>query len=59
MCAGDATLEPVDDELGGVTGWDTVRVCRDYERLKTWAEAHRANNLRGFLESPQSHHNLI
>jgi hypothetical protein len=55
MCAADATLEPVDPALGGVTGWGTARVCRDYGALAAWAEAHRVNNLHGFRQTPESH----
>ncbi|KAI9172797.1 Oxidase ustYa [Paramyrothecium foliicola] len=55
MCAGDVTLEPVDPELGGVTGWDNLRVCRDYDQIKQWAEMHRVSDLRGFLETPDGH----
>lgn len=55
MCAGDVTLEPVDAELGGVTGWDNLRVCRDYDQIKEWAENHRVSDLRGFLETPDGH----
>ncbi|RYO87811.1 hypothetical protein DL764_008805 [Monosporascus ibericus] len=55
-CAGDATLEPVDPALGGVTGWENPRLCRDYGLLTAWAEQHRVNNFRGFRESHDSHH---
>ncbi|KAI0011124.1 hypothetical protein F4779DRAFT_255987 [Xylariaceae sp. FL0662B] len=47
-CAADATLEPVDPVLGGVTGWGNPRICRDYSELVAWAEKYRVNNLRGF-----------
>ncbi|CAJ2504616.1 Uu.00g120100.m01.CDS01 [Anthostomella pinea] len=50
-CAADATMEPVDPTLGGVTGWGNGRVCRNYSQLAGWAEEHRVNNLRGFLGS--------
>jgi hypothetical protein len=56
MCAADATLEPVDPILGGVTGWGNDRSCRDYSKVAAWAEDHRVNNLRGFLDSAGSHH---
>lgn len=42
MCCGDANLEPVDEELGGVTGWGVERRCRDYGALGRWAEEHAA-----------------
>ncbi|KAI1770221.1 hypothetical protein F4818DRAFT_433839 [Hypoxylon cercidicola] len=54
-CASDATLEPVDPALGGVTGWGNPRLCRDYESVTAWAEQHRVNNLSGFRESHVSH----
>ena len=47
MCAADATLEPVDAALGGVTGWGAERVCRDYAALAGWAEERRASDARG------------
>ncbi|KAI1505679.1 hypothetical protein F5X99DRAFT_367356 [Biscogniauxia marginata] len=50
-CAADTTLEPIDPVLGGVTGWGNARLCRNYSELVGWAEEHRVNNLRGFLES--------
>ncbi|KAF2649810.1 hypothetical protein K491DRAFT_551596, partial [Lophiostoma macrostomum CBS 122681] len=37
MCAADANVEPVQQSLGGVTGWNTERNCRDYRGLVTWA----------------------
>ncbi|KAI1177095.1 hypothetical protein F4777DRAFT_226451 [Nemania sp. FL0916] len=48
LCAADATLEPVDIDLGGVTGWSTPHTCRNYREVAEWAEEHRANNMRGF-----------
>ncbi|KAJ6035864.1 hypothetical protein N7540_000143 [Penicillium herquei] len=48
MCAADATLEPVDAALGGVTGWGAERVCRDYTALAAWATERRASNAQGF-----------
>ncbi|TQV91604.1 hypothetical protein IF1G_09670 [Cordyceps javanica] len=55
MCASDTSLEPVDPELGGVTGWGSRRVCRDYQQVVAWAEHHRVSNLRGFQETPHHH----
>lgn len=59
MCSTDATLEPVDPVLGGVTGWNGTHVCRDFGSLAAWAEGHRTNNLKGFREGHEakSHHN--
>ncbi|PLB51575.1 hypothetical protein P170DRAFT_461780 [Aspergillus steynii IBT 23096] len=48
ICASDSTLEPVDTKLGGVTGWGSERVCRDYAALSEWAEGRRVSNARGF-----------
>ncbi|CAG9998311.1 unnamed protein product [Clonostachys byssicola] len=56
ICAGDTTLEPVDPKLGGVTGWGNLRVCRDFDEIKAWAEGHRMSNYRGFLKTAGSHH---
>jgi len=42
MCAADTNLEPVDFELGGVTGWAFERTCRDFEAVKEWAGLNRA-----------------
>ncbi|KAF4628597.1 hypothetical protein G7Y89_g9558 [Cudoniella acicularis] len=42
MCAADTNLEPVDFELGGVTGWKYNRKCRDFEAVKDWADQWRS-----------------
>ncbi|OAA36146.1 hypothetical protein BBO_08318 [Beauveria brongniartii RCEF 3172] len=55
MCASDTSLEPVDPKLGGVTGWGSERLCRDYQQVVAWAEDHRVSNLRGFQETPHHH----
>ncbi|KAH7092268.1 hypothetical protein FB567DRAFT_516880 [Paraphoma chrysanthemicola] len=41
MCAADATLEPVVQELGGITGWSVERVCRRFEQLSAWVAEWR------------------
>lgn len=41
MCAADTNLEPVDFELGGVTGWRFDKTCRNFEEVKEWAEVNR------------------
>ena len=41
MCTADTNLEPVDFELGGVTGWNFERTCRNFDAVKSWAEEHR------------------
>ncbi|KAI0505347.1 hypothetical protein F5B22DRAFT_529266 [Xylaria bambusicola] len=58
MCSADATLEPVDPVLGGVTGWNGTHVCNDFSSLAAWAEGHRTNNLKGFREGHEAggHH---
>ncbi|KAM3513149.1 hypothetical protein MY11210_003174 [Beauveria gryllotalpidicola] len=58
MCASDTSLEPVDLKLGGVTGWGSERLCRDYQQVVAWAEDHRVSNLRGFQETPHHHRGI-
>ncbi|ATZ47631.1 hypothetical protein BCIN_02g08890 [Botrytis cinerea B05.10] len=36
MCCGDSTIERVDPELKGVTGWGTEHVCTNWEELQEW-----------------------
>ncbi|KAF2163210.1 hypothetical protein M409DRAFT_26254 [Zasmidium cellare ATCC 36951] len=48
MCAADSSLEPWQDEVGGATGWNVQRQCRDYDYLKDFAEKWRADNYEGF-----------
>ncbi|KAI1108591.1 hypothetical protein F5Y14DRAFT_73982 [Nemania sp. NC0429] len=59
MCSADATLEPVDPVLGGVTGWNGTHVCSDFRTVAAWAEGHRTNNLKGFRghHKAKDHHN--
>ena len=38
ICNADTNLEPVDFELGGVTGWKFERTCRNFDKVKEWAE---------------------
>jgi hypothetical protein len=53
MCAADVTLEAAvggedkDARLTSVDGWDTTHMCRDWERVYSWAEDHRASDDRG------------
>ncbi len=42
MCAADTNLEPVDFDLGGVTGWRFEKTCRNFEAVKGWAEKWRS-----------------
>lgn len=55
MCSADTSLEPVDMVLGGVTGWNSTHICRDFSSVAQWAEDHRTNNLRGFREVHKAH----
>ncbi|KAG8531256.1 uncharacterized protein KY384_004614 [Bacidia gigantensis] len=41
MCLADTNLEPVNFDLGGVTGWKFERTCRDFESVKRWAGENR------------------
>jgi len=36
MCHGDTTIEIVNKELGGVTGFGTEHYCTNWEALKNW-----------------------
>jgi hypothetical protein len=36
MCHGDTTIEIVDEDLGGVTGFGTEHHCKNWEELKEW-----------------------
>jgi hypothetical protein len=47
MCNADTNLEPIDPDLGGVTGWGFTRKCRDIVRLIGWAQKWRTHNQTG------------
>jgi hypothetical protein len=49
MCGADTNLEPVKEDLGGVTGWGNPRVCRDHEQLVRWAEEWKIGNTSGIM----------
>jgi hypothetical protein len=36
MCHGDTTIEIVDKDLRGVTGFGTQHQCKNWEDLKEW-----------------------
>jgi hypothetical protein len=36
MCHGDTTMEIVDEDLGGVTGFGTEHHCKNWDELKEW-----------------------
>lgn len=37
-CSADTNIEPVNWDLGGVTGWGFERVCGDFDAVKKYAE---------------------
>ncbi|KAJ8063518.1 hypothetical protein OCU04_007393 [Sclerotinia nivalis] len=36
MCCGDSSIEKVNPELKGVTGWDTEHMCTNWGELQEW-----------------------
>ncbi|KAF2190338.1 hypothetical protein K469DRAFT_699959 [Zopfia rhizophila CBS 207.26] len=46
-CAADSNLEPVNSELGGITGWGNTRVCRDFRQLAEWATKWKDGDNQG------------
>ncbi len=44
MCNADTNLEPIDGDLGGVTGFGFSRKCRDIVRIMAWADEWRTHN---------------
>ncbi|KAI0867358.1 hypothetical protein GGS24DRAFT_515816 [Hypoxylon argillaceum] len=38
MCHADTNIEPVNSELGGVTGFGSQKRCRDIGKVRQWAE---------------------
>ncbi|EED16327.1 conserved hypothetical protein [Talaromyces stipitatus ATCC 10500] len=38
ICLADSNLESMNYTTRGVSGWQTERTCRDFERLKSWAD---------------------
>ncbi len=38
MCAGDVTLEPLDEDMSGLHGWGAVHVCPRWEDIARWDE---------------------
>ena len=49
QCSADSTAEPSIDTMNGFLGAGFPRQCRDFTRLKEWAEKHRAFDAHGFL----------
>lgn len=44
ICAADTTLEPIDEKLGGVTGFGNQRKCRDIVAVIAWTDKCRGHN---------------
>ncbi|KAI1427096.1 hypothetical protein F5Y12DRAFT_792817 [Xylaria sp. FL1777] len=44
MCHADTNLEPINEDLGGVTGFGFPRKCRDIVQLMGWADKWRTHN---------------
>jgi len=44
MCNADTNLEPIDMQLGGVTGFGNERKCRDIVRIMKFADKWRTHN---------------
>ncbi|KAI1172801.1 hypothetical protein F4777DRAFT_581563 [Nemania sp. FL0916] len=42
MCHADMNLEPVNLNLGGVTGFNSRRKCYDIDKVKEWAQEWKA-----------------
>ncbi|KAI0418349.1 hypothetical protein F5X98DRAFT_337826 [Xylaria grammica] len=47
MCHADTNVEPIQADLGGVTGFGSEKTCRDYGRVTAWAETWRARGNMG------------
>jgi hypothetical protein len=50
MCCGDTAFEGQASDINapGTLGEASHHVCKDYERVKSWAESHRVSDQRGF-----------
>ncbi|KAF2969099.1 hypothetical protein GQX73_g4494 [Xylaria multiplex] len=44
MCNADTNLEPINKDLGGVTGFGFTRKCRDIVQIMAWADKWRTHN---------------
>jgi hypothetical protein len=47
MCCGDTALEGTqtsfpDPNIPGSDGWDSIHVCKDYDQIREFFDAHRA-----------------
>ena len=59
MCRPDTTVEVKNKELGGVTGFGTEHICRDWTQLVEWTskwEAYMPDPLQDNATSESTHH---
>jgi hypothetical protein len=42
MCAADTNLEPLDPVTEATNGWGSLRTCRDFEKVKRYAEVWKS-----------------
>jgi hypothetical protein len=49
MCAADTNFEAVDPDTRSSNGWGTVRECRDYDSVVSWAESHKVSSDEGIM----------
>tara|TARA_R110002060_G_scaffold66393_2_gene75217 strand:+ start:705 stop:899 length:195 start_codon:yes stop_codon:yes gene_type:complete len=47
MCAGDMTLEPVEDDA--TDGWNVTHACRNFKTIYDFAAESRLTNTTGIL----------
>lgn len=38
MCLADGNLEAINSTTGIVTGWQSERTCKNFDKLKAWAD---------------------
>lgn len=38
MCVADTNIEAFNYTIGGVSGWQSERTCKDYDGIKAWAD---------------------
>lgn len=52
MCCGDVAFEGQgsDIEEAGTLGEASYHVCKDYDKIKEWAEGSRFNSMKGFSD---------
>ena len=47
MCAADTNLEAVNPETDSITGWGSLRQCRDFEGVVDWASQWKNSSSGG------------